>query len=200
MDSSSQHRQLLLWRSLVPYLFLAPALTVLGLTVFWPALQALYLSFTSYGFDVTQPPLWVGLENFQTLVRDRTFWLTVKNTLIYLIGVVPLLAVLPLLLAILVNRNLRGIHWFRVAYYTPVVISMVVAGIAWRWLYAENGLFNQVLIGLGVVDSGIPWLTSPALARVNFANISVVDRGLNGGHPITTGKTSRPVCSIDCEW
>ena len=173
MDSSSQHRQLLLWRSLVPYLFLAPALTVLGLTVFWPALQALYLSFTSYGFDVTQPPLWVGLENFQTLVRDRTFWLTVKNTLIYLIGVVPLLAVLPLLLAILVNRNLRGIHWFRVAYYTPVVISMVVAGIAWRWLYAENGLFNQVLIGLGVVDSGIPWLTSPALALPSVMLVTI---------------------------
>ncbi len=156
------------WRSLLrwltPYLFLAPALTVLGLTVFWPALQAFYLSFTAYSFDITQSPRWVGLANFQTLLGDRTFWLTVRNTLIYLVGVVPPLTILPLGLAILVNRPLRAMHWFRVAYYTPVVISMVVAGIAWRWLYAENGLLNQVLVGIGLLSQGIPWLTSPALA------------------------------------
>ena len=173
MQVFSKRRHWLWWRSLIPYIFLAPALVVLGLTVFWPAVQALYLSFTVYGFDVTQPPLWVGLENFQTLVRDRTFWITAKNTLIYLIGVVPLLAILPLLLAILVNQKLRGIHWFRVAYYTPVVISMVVAGIAWRWLYAENGLLNQVLIGLGITESGIPWLTSPALALPSVMLVTV---------------------------
>ncbi|NER78205.1 MAG: sugar ABC transporter permease [Leptolyngbya sp. SIO1D8] len=173
MQVSSKRRQWLWWRLLIPYLFLVPALTVLGLTVFWPALQALYLSFTSYSFDVTQPPMWVGLENFQTLLGDRTFWITVKNTLLYLVGVVPILAILPLLLAILVNQQLRGIRWFRVAYYTPVVISMVVAGIAWRWLYAENGLLNQVLMGLGVADSGIPWLTSPALALPSVMLVTI---------------------------
>ncbi|MEL6763519.1 MAG: sugar ABC transporter permease, partial [Cyanobacteria bacterium J06607_6] len=109
MPVSSQSKWSLVGRSLTPYLFLAPALLVLGLTVFWPAMQALYLSFTSYGFDVTQPPLWIGLANFQELLSDRTFWTTVKNTLLYLIGVVPVLAILPLLLAILVNRQLRGI-------------------------------------------------------------------------------------------
>ncbi|MEM9092612.1 MAG: sugar ABC transporter permease [Cyanobacteria bacterium P01_F01_bin.53] len=173
MQVSSQRRRSLWWRLLTPYLFLAPALLVLGLTVFWPALQALYLSFTSYGFNVTQPPLWVGMENFQTLVSDRVFWITVKNTLIYLVGVVPLLAILPLLLAILVNQKLRGIHWFRVAYYTPVVISMVVAGIAWRWLYAENGLLNQILMGLGITESGVPWLTSPALVLPSVMLVTV---------------------------
>jgi putative chitobiose transport system permease protein len=162
-----------LLRFLTPYLFLAPALIVLGLTVFWPALQALYLSFTSYGFDVTQRPAWVGLANFQTLVGDRTFWITVKNTLIYLVGVVPLLAILPLLLAILVNQKLRGMRWFRVAYYTPVVISMVVAGIAWRWLYAENGLLNQILVGSGWLETAIPWLTSPTLALPSVMVVTI---------------------------
>jgi putative chitobiose transport system permease protein len=113
------------------------------------------------------------LENFQDLLRDRTFWITVKNTLLYLIGVVPVLAILPLLLAILVNQRLRGIRWFRVAYYTPVVISMVVAGIAWRWLYAENGFLNQILIGLGLSESGIPWLTSPALALPSVMLVTI---------------------------
>jgi len=57
-----------------------------------------------------------------------------------------------LALAILVNRKLHGINWFRAAYYTPVVISMVVAGIAWKWLYAENGLLNQLLKQLSWSD------------------------------------------------
>jgi len=154
---------------LTPYLFLAPALIVLGLTVFYPALQAFYLSFTQYEYDITQPPLWIGLENFQRLLSDRVFWKTLINTLIYLVGVVPILVIAPLGLAILVNQALPGIRWFRAAYYTPVVISMVVAGIAWRWLYAETGLFNQLLQSLHLSQDGIPWLTSP-----NFALFSVM--------------------------
>lgn len=170
----SQTSQRMKWqRAMIPYLFLLPALVMLALTVFWPALQAFYLSFTSYGFDVTQAPEWIGTENFQKVLRDRTFWQTVRNTLLYLIGVVPILAIAPLLLAIFVNQKLRGIHWFRVAYYVPVVISMVVAGIAWRWLYAETGLLNQFLIGTGLSESGIPWLTSPAFALPSVMVVTI---------------------------
>ena len=160
-------------RRITPYLFLAPALVVLGLTVFWPALQAFYLSFTHYDYDITQPPVWIGLENFQTLLKDRTFWITLKNTVFYLIGVVPVLAISSLALAILVNQKLRGIRWFRVAYYTPVVISMVVAGIAWHWLYDENGLLNQVLIWTGLSEQGIPWLTSPNLVLISLMFVTI---------------------------
>lgn len=156
-----------------PYLFLAPALIVLGLTVFYPALQAFYLSFTQYEYDITQPPLWIGLENFQRLLSDRTFWKTLINTLIYLIGVVPILVIAPLGLAIMVNQALPGIRWFRAAYYTPVVISMVVAGIAWRWLYAETGLFNQLLQSLHLSQEGIPWLTSPKFALFSVMLVTI---------------------------
>ena len=155
------------------YLFLAPALVVLGLTVFWPALQAFYLSFTHYDYDITQPPIWVGLENFQALLQDHTFWITLKNTLLYLIGVVPILAIASLVLAILINQKLRGMHWFRVAYYTPVVISMVVAGIAWHWLYDESGLLNQILVWLGLAERGIPWLTSPNLVLISLMAVTI---------------------------
>jgi putative chitobiose transport system permease protein len=154
---------------LTPYLFLAPALIALGLTVFFPAVQAFYLSFTRYEYDLTQPPVWIGLKNFQRLLSDRVFWQTVGNTLLYLGIAVPILVTLPLALAILVNQKLRGIHWFRVAYYVPVVISMVVAGIAWKWLYAERGFFNQFLQALRIAPQGIPWLTSP-----NWAIFSVM--------------------------
>lgn len=174
-----------------PYLFLAPALFILGLTVFWPALQAFYYSFTRY--DLISPPVWIGWENFERLWGDETFWKTLRNTILYLVCVVPLLMFLPLGLAILVNQKLRGMNGFRLAYYTPVVISMVVAGIAWRWLYAENGLLNQIASGiLGQGPSGggsaglsggfwgwasellpIPWLTSPDFALFSVMAVTV---------------------------
>jgi putative chitobiose transport system permease protein len=181
-------------QSLTPYVFLTPALLILGLTVFYPAVRAFLLSFTRYEFDIMQPPIWVGLDNFQRLLTDGVFWITLGNTLLYLVCVVPLLVVLPLLLAILVNRTLPGIHWFRAAYYTPVIISMVVAGIAWNWLYTENGLFNQFLgwLATGILawlpetdglmplitrlmalQEGIPWLTSPDLALFSVMAVTV---------------------------
>ncbi len=158
---------------LTPYLFLLPALFMLGLTVFWPALRALYLSFTEYGLDLTQSPEWVGLANFQRLLADPIFWQTLSNTLLYLVIVVPILVALSLGLAILVNPIVPGIRWFRVAYYAPVVVSMVVAGIAWRWLYAENGLLNQVLKGLHLSIDGIPWLTSPNVALFSVMAVTI---------------------------
>lgn len=164
----------LIQRQLTPYLFLLPALLILGLTVFWPALQAFYLSFTQYEYDLTQPPQWAGLANFRRLWVDPVFWQTLRNTVLYLVVVVPILVVFPLALAILVNQKLRGMHWFRAAYYTPVVISMVVAGIAWKWLYAQNGLLNQLLKQLGIsATSGIPWLTSPKLAIFSVMAVTV---------------------------
>jgi putative chitobiose transport system permease protein len=148
---------------ITPYLFLLPALAVLGIAVFYPAFQAFSLSFTQYDLDLTQAPQWVGLKNFQKLLNDKVFWQTLRNTFLYLIGVVPILVIVPLGLAILVNQKLRGIRWFRIAYYTPVIISMVVAGIAWKALYASDGILNQ-LLKIGGFTDGIPWLTSPDLA------------------------------------
>ena len=168
---------LLTKRHLTPYLFLLPALLVLGLTVFWPALQAFYLSFTRYEYDLTQTPQWIGLANFERLWIEfgkpgSVFRNTMVNTLLYLIIVVPILVILPLGLALLVNHKLRGINWFRASFYTPVVISMVVAGLAWKWLYAENGLFNQFLAQLGFKD-GIPWLTSPKWALFSVMAVTI---------------------------
>lgn len=158
---------------LTPYLFLLPALLLLTLTVFWPSLQAFYLSFTDYS-GLSQNPQWIGWANFRKLWTDEIFWLTLRNTLLYLAGVVPILVFAPLGLAILVNQKLKGMRWFRAAYYTPVVISMVVAGIAWKWLYAENGLLNQWLKMIGVTSGeGIPWLTSPNLAIFSVMAVTI---------------------------
>ncbi|WP_211941841.1 carbohydrate ABC transporter permease [Cylindrospermopsis raciborskii] len=164
-------------QKLTPYFFLIPALFLLSLTVFVPALQAFYLSFTTYQ-DIGESPKFIGIDNFVRLWYDPLFWLTLVNTIVYLVGVVPILVILPLILAILVNQKLRGMSWFRTAYYTPVVISMVVAGIAWKWLYAENGLLNQLIKTLGIFPDGIPWLTSPdkilGIVPISLASVMVV--------------------------
>ncbi|MBJ7900154.1 MAG: ABC transporter permease subunit [Cyanobacteria bacterium RI_101] len=159
-------------RRLTPYLFLLPALIILGLTVFYPAWQAFALSFTQYDLDLTQAPQWVGLKNFQRLWQDRIFWQSLGNSALYLLGVVPLLVIAPLVLAVLVNQKLRGVAGFRAAFYTPVIISMVVAGIAWRALYASDGVLNQALRWLGLTE-GIPWLTSPQWALGSVMAVTV---------------------------
>ncbi|QIR35579.1 sugar ABC transporter permease [Tolypothrix sp. PCC 7910] len=177
MNQLSSKDWVLIKQRLTPYLFLLPALIILGLTVFWPALQAFYLSFTSYE-DISQPPQWIGIANFLKLWQDTVFWQTLTNTFLYLVGVVPILVIAPLGLAILVNQKLRGMNWFRAAYYTPVVISMIVAGIAWKWLYAENGLLNQFFKALGMFPEGIPWLTSPnklfGILPISLASVMAV--------------------------
>jgi putative chitobiose transport system permease protein len=95
-----------------------------------------------------------------------------NNTLIYLIFVVPSLVILSLVLAILVNQKLRSIKFFRAVYYFPVIVSVVVAGIAWKWVYAENGILNYFLSIISWQPVKIPWLTNPQTAI--FAIMAVV--------------------------
>lgn len=165
-------RKLEISSKITPYLFLFPAIVMLGMTVILPALQAFALSFTQYDYDITQVPKWSGLENFQRLAKDPVFWQTLRNTFLYLIVVVPILVTIPLGLAILVNKKIRGISLFRVTFYAPVVISMVVAGIAWKALYISKGLLNQFLKEFGLSE-GIPWLTSPQIAIFSVMAVTI---------------------------
>lgn len=129
-----------------PYAFLLPAIACLLLTAFVPTAQAVYFSFTNY--DLIGTAQWVGWRNYINLLRDQTFRQVLINTLTYLGWAVPLLVTIPLGLAILVNQNLRGVAFFRMVYYLPVVVSVVVSSIAWKWLYAEHGVLNSVVRSL----------------------------------------------------
>jgi len=145
--------------------FLTPALVLIGLSVLIPAAMALVMSFSQAGLDVSEPLRFVGLANYRRLLADPMFARVSLTTFLYLVGVVPPIVLGALALAVLVNRSLPGIHWFRGAFYTPVLVSIVVAAIAFRWLYAENGLINGWLGALlGDRFSPIGFLTSPLLA------------------------------------
>jgi putative chitobiose transport system permease protein len=146
-------------RSPTPYLFLLPALLVLGVFVVYPIIAVIYYSFTDY--DIATPPVWIGLDNYRHLLEDDTFWLALTHSFVYLI-VTPILIFLSIVLAIVVNRRLRGIHIFRALYFVPAVAGSIAIGLAWRWLFERSGFINSMLISWGVIDTPVQWLATPA--------------------------------------
>ena len=151
--------------SLTAWAFVLPALILICLSVLGPAVMALVMSFSATGLDMSEPLRFVGLANLQRLVSDPMARQVLVTTFLYLFGVVPPIVLGSLARAVLVNRSLPGMHLLRGALYTPVLVSIVVAAIAFRWLYAENGLINGWLSTLlGSAFTPIGFLTSPQLA------------------------------------
>ncbi len=144
---------------LTPYLFLLPALAFMAVFTLYPLLSVGYLSFTEY--DILSAPEPVGLANYQKLVGDKIFWLSLRNSLVYLL-VTPVIIVLAIALAIVVNRKLPGIGVFRALYYIPVITGSVAIGIAWQFLFdGTGGPVNGFLLWLGVIDKPIIFMVNP---------------------------------------
>ncbi|WP_228892954.1 carbohydrate ABC transporter permease [Pseudoduganella aquatica] len=156
---------------LLPYLFLLPACGIVGMFVIYPALQAIALSFTS--FNMITPPAFAGLANYRTLWQDPFFWSALRNTLLYLALVVPVLVTLPIFLAMLVNRALPGITLFRAALYLPAITSLVISGLIWKWVYEEKGILNYFLLATGLTDNPVAFLTDPAHALFSVMAVTV---------------------------
>jgi len=145
---------------LIPYVFLLPAVALIGVFVVYPILAVVYYSLTDY--DIVRPPVWVGLDNFARVFADKTFWLALTHSIVYLL-VTPILIVLSIGLAIVVNRKLRGIQIYRALYFVPAVSGSIAIGLSWRWLFDRNGFINGVLQSWGVIHDPIQWLSTPAL-------------------------------------
>lgn len=140
----------------VPYLFVLPIMTLFCVFFVWPAVLAIQLSF--YDYSIIKPTVWVGFDNFARMVADTRFWRAALNSLIYLIGLIPLTVVIPLVLAVLVNQKLRAMGAFRFLYYLPVVTSMVAVAIAWRYVFHDAGVINWLLQSVGLIDQPIQFL------------------------------------------
>jgi putative chitobiose transport system permease protein len=144
--------------SLTPYLFLTPALIIIAVFLLYPVIAVVYYSFTD--FSISTPPVWIGLRNYQELVNDTIFRQALVHSFIYII-VTPILIVLSIILAIVVNRKLPGINAFRAMYYVPVISGSIAVGIAWRLMLDTNGLLNSLLMAMGMLNSPIQWLAEP---------------------------------------
>ena len=149
-----------------PYLFLMPALIVLVIFFFIPFFQTFALSFMDYSNSIYHAQF-AGMVNYIKLFHSPAFYKVLFNTFIYLIVAVPILAILPLFLAVLLNRQIRGVTLYKILIYLPVIVSIVVAAIAFKWLYADEGILNFIVTTLGL--SKIGWLTDP-----NWALYSVI--------------------------
>lgn len=155
------------------YVMVAPQ--VIGLLVFvaFPVLMAVYLCFTSW--DMINPPQFVGLENFKSVfIGDKDiFWKTIANTFILLAGIIPLTIACSLGLAVLCNKQLGGLSFYKAAFFLPMVTSSVSIAIVWFWLYAPDfGLINAILAAIGLKNQP-GWLTDPAWAKVAIIIMSV---------------------------
>ncbi|WP_405082749.1 carbohydrate ABC transporter permease [Paenibacillus chitinolyticus] len=158
-----------MYKTIHAWAFLAPAGILLLLFSIFPSAAALYLSFTSY--NVFEPMEWVGLANYQTLMQDAEFWRAMFNTFYYWILVTPALVILPVFLAILVNQGLTGVKVFRLIYYFPALVSVVVTAFLWGWMFQSEGIFNYMLSLFGAEP--VKWLTSKYFVMPSLAIVTV---------------------------
>lgn len=146
--------------SWLAYLFVAVPVVLFAVFVVVPVFVSMFWSFTRY--DVLHPPVWVGLENYWTLfTQDPRFWKAFRNTVLYVIGVVPTGLTIAVLLAVALEEITRGKQLFKALYFLPTVTSVVAISVVWKWLFAGEkfGLINFLLIQCGLEP--IDWLLSP---------------------------------------
>lgn len=157
--------------SAIGYLFLSPAMLILGLFLFLPTLLSIYYAFTDYYLLTPDATSFVGLDNFVKLFQDPLFMQSLKNIGQFVIFIIPIQLGLALGLALLVNNKRKSTIFFKVAFFAPVVMSLVVVSVLWLVLLnPSSGLINSILQGIGI-DSQ-PFLTSPDQAMYVIIAVS----------------------------
>jgi len=143
---------------------------IIGLIVFtlFPFVASFALSFTDYQLqDRIETARFVGVENYVALTDDHTFRQSLVITLIYVFVTVPLKLAFALFIAYVLNFKLKGIGFFRTAYYLPSILGGSVAiAVVWRYVFAGDGLINQMLAGAG--GEGVNWLGEPDSAMLTI--------------------------------
>ena len=160
---TSSRRGLRIPRNAVPYLFLVAPLALYFIWIIAPTFYTIYLSLTNW--DGISSPGWVGFANYARLfTRDRTFIEALVNNLRWLVVFITVPTTVGLGLAMVFNQEMFGSRVYKVAFYSPLVLSLAVIGLIWAWLYnPQFGLINQFLMLLGVEDPP-GWLGERGLA------------------------------------
>lgn len=166
------------WRdNLTGWLFIAPMFIGFFVFMFGPLLYAFFMSLNDW--PLLGDKEWIGFDNYKAITEDPTFATSLKNTALFSLGLVPLNIILALLLASLLKNKFVGIGFFRTAIFVPVVTSLVVWSIVWKYLLApELGFVNQFLDIFGI--QGPAWLLDTKTALPSVIFISVIKNvGLN---------------------
>lgn len=160
-----------------PWLFLAPYLALFGTFVIAPIVYGFWISLHDYDYTLPGKP-WVGLGNYTKLfssdsVTSEPFWSAMKATGIFMVMSVPLLLILPLAVALMMNQKFRGRNLFRAIYFAPYVLGVAVVAVLWRYLLDRNiGALNYYLGKIGLPHE-VPWLTSTPAAWFALVGVTV---------------------------
>ncbi|MDJ0675683.1 MAG: sugar ABC transporter permease [Calothrix sp. MO_167.B42] len=151
-------------------IFLTPAIVLLSIFVFFPIVYLFYLSFTAGSFTANGA-YWVGLKNYWRLFLNHDFWQVMGNTVYFTAATVIPSLIIPLGLAVLLNQAFRLQGVLRTAYFLPSIISIVAAGLGFRWLFQLEGPVNAILGTVGI--KSIPWLGDTFWAMIILIILSV---------------------------
>jgi multiple sugar transport system permease protein len=152
------------------FLFLLPSIAGFSIFIIYPTFASLFLSFTEW--DLLTPWKWTGIKNYISIFNDTTTITVLKNTVYYTLVTVPILIILPMLLAVALNQKIIAIRFFRVVYFLPVISSMIAVSMVWQWMFNKDfGIINYFLGFFNI--EGPNWLTNAkwALPAVMITSI-----------------------------
>jgi multiple sugar transport system permease protein len=158
--------------SLKAYLYLLPAVAVIGVFVIYPLIKSFLMSFY-VKYDYFKDKVYVyGIDNYKTVLSDPVFWHAMRNTMIFVIGVVPISIIISILIALMLNSKIKFGGLFRTCFFMPYVTSLVAVSIVWRWIYHKDyGMLNYFLGIFGVHP--IAWLDNPDVSMIALIILSI---------------------------
>ena len=159
----------------LPYLLILPTAIFVALFTAWPVLLSIYQSFFKQRLNIARfrEPTFIGWGNYTNLFADPYFFQIIKNTLLYILGTVPISILLGFLFALMVNRKIRLVGFLRLAFFHPMVLPMVSAATIWMFLFTPNyGLFNTALEFLGYTGPQ-NWTGNPDLALLSVIIVAI---------------------------
>lgn len=152
-------------RHVFPYVLLSPAVLVTLLIVFFPMIQAAWMSLHQYILFKPRDIYFIGLKNFATALQDEVFWISLGHTIVWIGVTVPAQLLLGLVTALILNQKFFWRPVARALIIIPWALPSVVIALMWVWIYDSNyGILNELLLRLEIVQSAIPWLADPDTA------------------------------------
>lgn len=200
-------RNVLPKRNMYAYMLIAPGLILISFIMIYPLIRGIISSFFTQGATSMRFESFAGLRYYKELLGDKTFKLSILNSLLYTVIVVAAQYLIGLVVALLLNKNFKGRGIYRSLILIPWVVPGISAAMTWKWMYdSQHGIFNQILMKLGLISKNIDWLGSqstalwsvmvtsawkaiPFVAIVLLATLQQIDSGLyeavkiDGGSP-----------------
>ncbi|AEM78329.1 MULTISPECIES: carbohydrate ABC transporter permease [Thermoanaerobacter] len=171
MEAKMTMKKRYLYEALSGYAFVLPFIASISIFLIGPLIYAFIISFKEFSFLNPEASRWVGFANYIKLFSDPTFKRALLNTTLYSLGVVPTQLIIALILALIVNSNIKGKTFFRVAYYIPTVTSTVAVSVIFLYLFKADGLVNALLAKFGI--QGPAWFNDVRFALPSIMMMAI---------------------------